>query len=70
MKMYQKLIDTFKDKESQKDNQEVLQLLFALKNDLPLKNCSTQAKVLKHFFLLFSAITLEILITAHLQTHN
>lgn len=58
--MYQKLIDTFKDKESHTDNQEVLELLFALRNDLPLKNCSTQAKVL----ILFSAIILEILITA------
>ncbi|KAJ0094960.1 hypothetical protein Patl1_15995 [Pistacia atlantica] len=45
MKMYQKLIDTFKDKESHTDNQEVLGLLFALKNDLPLKNCPTQAKL-------------------------
>ncbi|PQQ05208.1 protein SIEVE ELEMENT OCCLUSION C [Prunus yedoensis var. nudiflora] len=41
-KLYQKLLDIFK--ETQVDNQEVLRLLFALRDDLPLKDCSSQAK--------------------------
>ncbi len=28
------------------DNQEVFHMLFAVKDDLPLKDCSSQAKVL------------------------
>ncbi|KAK9191781.1 hypothetical protein WN943_020396 [Citrus x changshan-huyou] len=42
-KLHQKLVDLLK--ESQIDNQEVLHVLFALKNDFPLKDCSTQAKL-------------------------
>ncbi|CAL8994111.1 unnamed protein product [Prunus brigantina] len=41
-KLYQKLLDIFK--ETQVDNQEVLRLFFALRDDLPLKDCSSQAK--------------------------
>lgn len=41
--MHEKLLVVLQ--ESQEDNQELLKLLFALKDDLPLKNCITQAKV-------------------------
>ncbi|KAJ4848711.1 hypothetical protein Tsubulata_042470 [Turnera subulata] len=43
VKMYQKLSESFQ--EAHDDNQEVLGMLLALKDDLPLKDCSTQAKV-------------------------
>ncbi|GLU03177.1 hypothetical protein SLE2022_203920 [Rubroshorea leprosula] len=42
-KLYQKLLNIFK--ESHEDNQEVLHLLSALKEGLPLKDCSTQVKL-------------------------
>ncbi|GLU06104.1 hypothetical protein SLE2022_231640 [Rubroshorea leprosula] len=42
-KLYQKLLNIFK--ESHEDNQEVLRFLSALKEDLPLKDCSTQVKL-------------------------
>ncbi|KAI9169988.1 hypothetical protein LWI28_020690 [Acer negundo] len=42
-KMHQKIKEVLQ--ESHADNQEVLRILFALKNDFPLKNCSTQAKL-------------------------
>ena len=42
-KLHQKLMNLFKKPHI--DNQEVLHMLFALKDDLPLKNCSTQEKV-------------------------
>ncbi|XP_052484430.1 protein SIEVE ELEMENT OCCLUSION C isoform X2 [Gossypium raimondii] len=42
-KMHQKLLSLFK--KSHIDNQNVLQMLFALKDDLPLKDCSTQEKL-------------------------
>ncbi|GLU06113.1 hypothetical protein SLE2022_231710 [Rubroshorea leprosula] len=41
-KLYQKLLNIFK--ESHEDNQEVLRFLPALKEDLTLKDCSTQVK--------------------------
>ena len=41
--MHNKLLNLFK--ENRTDNQEVLEMLFALKDDLPLKDCSSQAKV-------------------------
>ncbi|KAK1575813.1 hypothetical protein Q3G72_008541 [Acer saccharum] len=43
IKMHQKILEVLE--ESHEDNQEVLRMLFALKNDFPLKNCSTQAKI-------------------------
>ncbi|XVE85193.1 hypothetical protein DITRI_Ditri17bG0072200 [Diplodiscus trichospermus] len=42
-KLQQKLVNLFK--ETHVDNQEVLQVLFCLKDDLPLKDCSAQEKV-------------------------
>ncbi|KAK6242187.1 hypothetical protein SCA6_007576 [Theobroma cacao] len=42
-KLHQKLLNLFE--ESHIDNQEVLQMLFALKDDLPLKDCPTQVKL-------------------------
>ncbi|KAK8363336.1 hypothetical protein V6Z11_A03G157800 [Gossypium hirsutum] len=42
-KMHQKLLSLFK--KSHIDNQDVLQMLFALKDNLPLKDCSTQEKL-------------------------
>ncbi|XP_057494097.1 protein SIEVE ELEMENT OCCLUSION C isoform X2 [Actinidia eriantha] len=42
-KMHYKLLNLFK--ENRTDNQEVLEMLFALKDDLPLKDCSSQAKL-------------------------
>ncbi|XP_004308643.1 PREDICTED: uncharacterized protein LOC101294898 [Fragaria vesca subsp. vesca] len=42
-KLYWKLMNVFK--ETQVDNQEVLSLLFAMRDDLPLKDCSSQAKL-------------------------
>ncbi|KAI8016203.1 Protein SIEVE ELEMENT OCCLUSION C [Camellia lanceoleosa] len=42
-KMHNKLLDL--SKESHIDNQEVLEMLFALKDSLPLKDSSSQAKV-------------------------
>ncbi|KAI7998310.1 Protein SIEVE ELEMENT OCCLUSION C [Camellia lanceoleosa] len=42
-KMHNKLLDLFK--ESHIDNQEVLEMLFALKDNLPLKDSSSQAKL-------------------------
>ncbi|KAB2624824.1 hypothetical protein D8674_016484 [Pyrus ussuriensis x Pyrus communis] len=42
-KLYHKLLNIFK--ETQVDNQEVLSLLFALRDDFPLKQCSSQAKL-------------------------
>ncbi|GFY88201.1 hypothetical protein Acr_06g0001410 [Actinidia rufa] len=41
--MHNKLLNLFK--ENRTDNQEVLEMLFALKDDLPLKDCSSQAKL-------------------------
>ena len=41
--MHNKLLDL--SKESHIDNQEVLEMLFALKDSLPLKDSSSQAKV-------------------------
>ncbi|XP_004310158.1 PREDICTED: uncharacterized protein LOC101308835 [Fragaria vesca subsp. vesca] len=41
-KLYWKLMNVFK--ETHVDNQEVLSLLFAMRDDLPLKDCSSQAK--------------------------
>lgn len=41
-KLYQKLLNVFR--ETQVDNQEVLRLLFALRDELPLKDCFSQAK--------------------------
>ncbi|XP_059657804.1 protein SIEVE ELEMENT OCCLUSION C [Cornus florida] len=41
--LHNKLLNLFK--ETHTDNQEVLRLLFPLKNDLPLKNCSSQAQL-------------------------
>lgn len=37
------------------DNQELLRILFALKNELPLKKCSTQEKVIILFPFVFSS---------------
>nr|XP_011457420.1 PREDICTED: uncharacterized protein LOC101308835 [Fragaria vesca subsp. vesca] len=42
-KLYWKLMNVFK--ETHVDNQEVLSLLFAMRDDLPLKDCSSQAKL-------------------------
>ncbi|KAJ4710971.1 Sieve element occlusion [Melia azedarach] len=42
-KLHQMLIELFK--RSLMDNQELLRILFALKNELPLKKCSTQEKL-------------------------
>jgi hypothetical protein len=42
--MWQKLLNLYK--ETPMDNQEVFHMLFAVKDDLPLKDCSSQAKVL------------------------
>ncbi|KAK9277717.1 hypothetical protein L1049_007264 [Liquidambar formosana] len=42
-KMHQKLLHIFK--ECHEDNQEVLQILFALKDDFPLKDCTSQVKL-------------------------
>ncbi|XP_028120901.1 protein SIEVE ELEMENT OCCLUSION C-like [Camellia sinensis] len=42
-KMHNKLLDL--SKESHIDNQEVLEMLFALKDSLPLKDSSSQAKI-------------------------
>ncbi|TQE14402.1 hypothetical protein C1H46_036584 [Malus baccata] len=41
-KLYHKLLNIFK--ETQVDNQEVLSLLFAFRDDFPLKQCPSQAK--------------------------
>lgn len=41
-KLYQKLLNVFR--ETQVDNQEVLRLLFPLRDELPLKDCFSQAK--------------------------
>ncbi|KAK3026047.1 hypothetical protein RJ639_042539 [Escallonia herrerae] len=41
-RLLEKLCDVFK--ETHADNQKVLQMLFASKDDLPLKDCSSQAK--------------------------
>ncbi|XVF02599.1 hypothetical protein REPUB_Repub04eG0188500 [Reevesia pubescens] len=42
-KLHKKLLSLLN--ESHVDNEEVLQMLFALKDDLPLKDCSTQEKL-------------------------
>lgn len=42
-KLYNKLLNLFK--EVHEDNQEVIHMLFGLKDDMPLKNCSSQAQV-------------------------
>ncbi|PSS26915.1 Protein SIEVE ELEMENT OCCLUSION C like [Actinidia chinensis var. chinensis] len=42
-KMHNKLLNLFR--ENHTDNQEVLEMFFALKDDLPLKDCSSQAKL-------------------------
>ncbi|XP_061990102.1 protein SIEVE ELEMENT OCCLUSION C [Rosa rugosa] len=42
-KLYWKLMNVFQ--ETHVDNQEVLRFLFAMRDDLPLKDCSSQAKL-------------------------
>ncbi|XWS69116.1 hypothetical protein CRYUN_Cryun04dG0151700 [Craigia yunnanensis] len=42
-KLHQKLLNNFK--EPHVDNEDVLQMLFALKDDMPLMDCSTQEKL-------------------------